>query len=75
MTHEEYIAAVGTEEAAVRFENFILQMPKPLLPPCACDVLDGRGATPAYWAWLAEQFRECDARPDHDQPAHLKGNR
>ena len=56
VTEWQYIEAAGSEAAAVGFENKMLQLAKQLLPQCARDVLDGRGATPQYWAWLAVQF-------------------
>jgi hypothetical protein len=59
-TEAEYLAIAGGEEKAVHFENGALTAPKETLPRCAQDVLDGRGASSTYWAWLIESFVACE---------------
>jgi hypothetical protein len=60
-TRDDYINHVGSERAAIAYENAVLSGDKSRLPSFAQDVLDGRGACSKYWEWLA---RECGRRND-----------
>jgi hypothetical protein len=55
-TAEHYWTVTGDERTSVQFENATLQVDKATLPQCAQDVLDGRGASGEYWAWLIVQW-------------------
>jgi len=55
-TETQYMIVTGNECDAVHFENMQLMQPKANLPACAHDVLDGRGASSEYWAWLVIEW-------------------
>lgn len=61
-TRESYVTAVGSEETAVNFENWVLSTSKLLLPECACAVLDGKGDGSEYWGWLTQQYHVTQAQ-------------
>jgi hypothetical protein len=56
MTRADYIARVGGQLEAVDFECSALSIAREFLPPCALDVLAGRGDSPEYWTWLVGQL-------------------
>jgi hypothetical protein len=55
-SQNDFLGFVGCERAATEFENMLLERAKPTLPQCAQDVLDSRGASSSYWAWLIERY-------------------
>lgn len=59
-TERDYHLIAGDERAAVEFENGALSVHKLDLPECAQDVLDGRGASSAYWSWLIVRYVAAD---------------
>ena len=71
MTEHDYICAIGSERAAVEFENGVLSQLKSSLPACAQDVLDGRGASAEYWSWLVTQWFAASVATALTQPSHI----
>lgn len=55
-TREQFISLFASTQAAVAFENEILQSGREFLPAQAILVRNGAEPTAEYWRWLAGQF-------------------
>jgi len=68
MTRTQFLALVGSLAQAVEYETQVLSIGDGFLPTVARQVRDGGKPTPAYWAWLAEQWEgeELDAEQRAD---------
>lgn len=54
----KYYDLVGSNRAAVEYEESVLQSGREFLPACAITVLDGGDATDEYWSFLIDQWNK-----------------